>query len=59
MSKDFKCFPYGISDFKQVRRESKYLVDKTMYFERMKREKSLNGKKVKKSKATLFLNFCR
>ena len=31
-------FSYGISDFKQVWRESKYLVDKTMYFERMERE---------------------
>lgn len=38
MSNDFKRIPYGISDFKQVWRESKYLVDKTMYFERMKRE---------------------
>ena len=39
MSNDFKCIPYGISDFNG--------------------KKSLNGKKVKKSKATLFLNFCR
>lgn len=38
MSNDFKRIPYGISDFKQERRESKYLVDKTMYLERMKRE---------------------
>ena len=35
MSNDFKRIPYGISDFKQVRQENKYLVDKTMYFERM------------------------
>ena len=37
MSNDFKQIPYGISDFKQVRQENKYLVDKTMYFERMER----------------------
>lgn len=37
MSNDFKRIPYGISDFKQVRKENKYLVDKTMYFERMER----------------------
>ena len=37
MSNDFKRIPYGISDFKQVREENKYLVDKTMYFERMER----------------------
>ena len=35
MSKDFKRIPYGISNFKQVRRENKYLVDKTMFFEKM------------------------
>ena len=28
MSNDFKRIPYGICDFKQVRRENKYLVDK-------------------------------
>ena len=27
--------PYGISDFKQIRREGKYIVDKTMYIPRM------------------------
>jgi len=37
MSNDFKPIPYGISDFKQVRQENKYLVDKTMFFERMER----------------------
>ena len=37
MSNDFKRIPYGISSFKQVRRENKYLVDKTMYFEKMER----------------------
>ena len=37
MSNDFKRIPYGISDFKQVRKENKYLVDKSMYFERMER----------------------
>lgn len=26
-----KLLPYGISDFKQLRRENKYYVDKTMY----------------------------
>ena len=35
MSNDIKRIPYGISDFKQVRSENKYLVDKTMYFEKM------------------------
>jgi hypothetical protein len=35
MSNDYKQIPYGISDFKQVREENKYLVDKTMYFEKM------------------------
>ena len=37
MSNDFKPIPYGISDFKQVRQENNYLVDKSMYFERMER----------------------
>jgi len=37
MSNDFKLIPYGISNFKQVRSENKYLVDKTMYFEKMER----------------------
>ena len=35
MSKDFRHIPYGISSFRQVREENKYLVDKTMYFEQM------------------------
>ena len=35
MSNDFKLIPYGISDFKQVRKENKYLVDKTRFFEQM------------------------
>ena len=35
MSNDFKRIPYGISSFKQVREENKYLVDKTMFFEQM------------------------
>ena len=37
MNNDFKRIPYGICDFKQVRRENKYLVDKSMFFERMER----------------------
>ena len=37
MSNEFKRVPYGIASFKQVRSENKYLVDKTMYFERMER----------------------
>ncbi len=37
MGNDFKFIPYGIASFKQVRQENKYLVDKTMYFERMER----------------------
>jgi hypothetical protein len=35
MSNNFKRIPYGISSFKQVREEGLYLVDKTMFFERM------------------------
>ena len=35
MSNDFKRIPYGISSFKQVREENKYLVDKTRFFEQM------------------------
>ena len=30
-----KLLPYGISDFKQLRQEGKYLVDKTMFIQRM------------------------
>ena len=37
MSVDYKLVPYGISDFEQVRKENKYLVDKTMFFEKMER----------------------
>ena len=37
MSNDIKRIPYGISDFKQVQQEGLYLVDKTMYFEKMER----------------------
>ena len=37
MGNDFKLIPYGIANFKQVRQENKYLVDKTMYFKRMER----------------------
>ena len=28
---DYKRIPYGISDFRQLREEGKYYVDKTMY----------------------------
>ena len=35
MSTTFKRIPYGIADFRQVRKENLYLVDKTMFFERM------------------------
>lgn len=35
MITNFKRIPYGIADFKQVRKENKYLVDKTIFFERM------------------------
>lgn len=31
----YKPLPYGISDFRQIRRESLYLVDKSMYLETM------------------------
>ena len=37
MSNNYKLIPYGISNFKQVIRENKYLVDKTMFFEKMER----------------------
>ena len=37
MNNHIKQIPYGISDFKQVLSENKYLVDKTMFFERMER----------------------
>lgn len=40
MSNNFKRIPYDISSFKQVRSENKYLVDKTMYFEKMERARS-------------------
>ena len=32
---DYKRIPYGISDFRQLREEKKYYVDKTMYIPRM------------------------
>ena len=35
MSNDFKQIPYGISDFKQIQKEKLYLVDKTMFFEKL------------------------
>lgn len=34
---EIKLIPYGISDFKQVRKENKYYSDKTMFLERMER----------------------
>ena len=37
MSSNIKSIPYGISDFKQVQQEGLYLVDKTMFFEKMER----------------------
>ncbi len=37
MTNDFKQIPYGISDFKQIQKEKLYLVDKTMFFEKMER----------------------
>ena len=33
----YKLLPYGISDYAQVKREGKYMVDKTQYLERMER----------------------
>ena len=35
MSTNFKRIPYGIANFKQVRNEHLYLVDKTVFFEKM------------------------
>ena len=32
---DFKRIPYGISNFKQLRREGKYFVDKSMYISQL------------------------
>ena len=32
---DFKLIPYGISNFKQLRREGKYFVDKSMYISKL------------------------
>jgi hypothetical protein len=37
MSTNFKRIPYGIADFKQVRNENLYFVDKTIFFEKMER----------------------
>ena len=34
---NYKLLPYGISDYAQVKREGKYMVDKTQYLERMER----------------------
>lgn len=34
---DVKLIPYGVSDFKQVRKENLYYSDKTMFLERMER----------------------
>ena len=35
--KKYKLLPYGIANYAQVKREGKYMVDKTLYFERMER----------------------
>jgi hypothetical protein len=32
---DFKLLPYGLSDFRQIVQEGKYMVDKSMYIEKM------------------------
>ena len=37
MNDDVKRIPYGISDFRQLRRDNFYYVDKTMYIERLER----------------------
>jgi hypothetical protein len=34
---DYKLLPYGISDFRQIIDEGKYMVDKTMYISKMER----------------------
>ena len=34
---NYKLLPYGISDYAQVKREGKYMVDKTQYLKRMER----------------------
>ena len=33
----YKLLPYGISNYAQIKREGKYMVDKTKYLERMER----------------------
>ncbi|MBR1933008.1 MAG: AAA family ATPase [Prevotella sp.] len=35
MNSDIKRIPYGVSDFKQLRRENLYYVDKSMYIDRL------------------------
>ena len=37
MNGTYKLLPYGISDYIQIVQESKYIVDKTNYLERMER----------------------
>ena len=37
-----KLLPYGISDFKQIQREGKYIVDKTMYISKMEKTAQFN-----------------
>ena len=34
---DIRLLPYGISDFKQIQREGKFIIDKTMYISKMER----------------------
>ena len=33
----YKLLPYGISNYAQIKREGKYMVDKTKYLELMER----------------------
>ena len=34
---DIRLLPYGISDFKQIQREGKFIIDKTMFISKMER----------------------
>ena len=44
MSTNFKRIPYGIADFKQVRKENKYLVDKSLFLDMLETYYDINEK---------------
>lgn len=60
MSSNIRRIPYGISDFKQLRRENKYYVDKTMFMPRMEDEgNSLFFIRPRRFGKSLFLSMMR